>query len=573
MQNYTFLNEENGASSSKISSRRRALSLFQQESTSLLLERHPTIDFDTRNSSWIQKDSIKKDKVGDAWHNMTTGFDTGVLNYPILSLIPSIIVTAIIWNLEPWKGLTSTSMHALGVFIGFVIALLISHYEVSALVCFALAILSVSKNFMCLTAGGKRVDCHLCGQDDYFCDGYKDSFKVAVSGMTSDIVWLVFCAFHIGKAVEVSGLGKRIALHLVSLMGKTPIGLATSFCFAEFLLAPFIPSNSARGGGVIAPIVTSVIDVINAENVGSPELNAFLIMVAAQANLVSSSIFLTGQAPNPLVSEKAYHALHIRFGFMQWLTGSFVPGFITLLIIPFILTFLLKPKAYQSDVLIETIHQRLDSLGSLTWREWKLITVLLTCLTLWSTEGHTGLNNALIAFLAIVVMILADIITWDDISKNTKAWDTLFWLGGFVVIAEQLSYLNVTDWLGNKVSLILINNSFTPFQSTIALSMIYFFSMYMFSSATGHIVALAGPFLEAGATLKCPPFLITALLAYFGALCCCMTSYSTGSSAIYYGQGHIPRGQWFRIGFIMAIFYMAVYFSLGMIWWKVIGWW
>ncbi|KAI0238311.1 hypothetical protein L0F63_006519 [Massospora cicadina] len=478
-------------------------------------------------------------------------------------------------------------MHALSVFSGyasshfewaliyprFVVALLFSQYEVSSLVSFALAILAVTKNFICVS-DGRGVDCHRCGQDGYVCDGYKGALQVAISGLSNDIVWLVFCAFHIGKAVEVSGFGRRVALHLIALMGKTPLGLGLSFCLAgkgrgggltclEFVLAPFIPSNSARGGGVVAPIVTSVIDVIDSNGAGSESTNAFLILVAAQANLVSSSLFLTGQAPNPLVSEKANHVFHVQFRFMQWLAGNFLPGFATLLIVPPFLLYLIRPKPYDGPALLDAIHRQLAALGPLSWKEWKLVVVLLSCLTFWSTETHTGLNNALIAFVALGVMLVGDVITWEDVSKNTKAWDTLYWLGGFIVIAEQLSRLEVTDWLGNRISSVLVVYSASPVGGAVALGVLYFFSMYLFSSATGHIVALP----------QMPPRLLIALLAYFGALSCCLTSYSTGALTIYFGQGHIPRGRWFLYGFYLSILYLAIYLTLGMGWWKVLGWW
>ncbi|KAI0238312.1 hypothetical protein L0F63_006520, partial [Massospora cicadina] len=63
------------------------------EESPLILRRFPTIDFDTRGSTWLKEESIRKDRVGDAWHNLTAGFDTGVLHYPILSLIPSILIS------------------------------------------------------------------------------------------------------------------------------------------------------------------------------------------------------------------------------------------------------------------------------------------------------------------------------------------------------------------------------------------------------------------------------------------------------------------------------------------------
>lgn len=98
----------------------------------------------------------------------------------------------------------------------------------------------------------------------------------------------------------------------------------------------------------------------------------------------------------------------------------------------------------------------------------------------------------------------------------------MFWLGGFIVIAEQLSELQVTDWIGQKISSVLILHSFTPVGGAVTLAVLYFFSMYMFSSSTGHIVALVGPFFEAGDSLNCPPRLLISLIAYFGALSCCL---------------------------------------------------
>ncbi|KAI9298099.1 hypothetical protein K502DRAFT_362688 [Neoconidiobolus thromboides FSU 785] len=539
-----------------------------------------------RTSIASYQSSLKKDKIGDAWHNLFSGLDIDIFDHPLLSLIPSVIIAAIIWGIPPGSDLTHTSIHVLAVFAGFILALLISSYEVSALIAIALSVLALTKNLMCKGSDGASLECNLCGIIDS-CNAYKvTNFKLRYNDLiffrvasifTNDVVWLVFCAFHIGKAVEVSGLGKRIAMHLVAMMGSSTTGLGLSFCFAEFILAPFIPSNSARGGGVVAPIVTSVIQVIeessNNLTFHDNSINRYLILIASQANLISSSLFLTGLAPNPLISAKAYQVFKVEFGFMQWLTGSFVPGFFTLLVTPFFLFWIVKPKGYNGEIIQNDIKSKLDTLGPVTFKEWKLIIVLMVCLTLWSTESHTGLNNALIGFLAMVTMILVDILSWEDISKNTKAWDTLFWLSGFIVLAEQLSELNISDWLGDKVAKSLISENFSPVQSSIILALIYFLSMYMFSSATGHIVALVAAFLEAGVRLDCPPFLLISLLAYFSSLCCCMTTYSTGSLAIYFGQGYVERKQWFTVGFFMALFYFSIYFTIGMAWWKLLGWW
>ncbi|KAJ1775871.1 oxaloacetate transmembrane transporter activity protein, partial [Coemansia sp. RSA 1824] len=89
---------------------------------------------------------------------------------------------------------------------------------------------------------------------EYTCDPIGGSFEVAISGFSNKVSWLVFCAFHIGKAVEKTGFGKRVSLALVGSMGQSALGIGYAVCLAELILAPFIPSNTARGGGIVYPI-------------------------------------------------------------------------------------------------------------------------------------------------------------------------------------------------------------------------------------------------------------------------------------------------------------------------------
>ena len=60
--------------------------------------------------------------------------------------------------------------------------------------------------------------------------------------------WLIAIAFWLSGGFIKSGLGNRIAYGIVSLFGKTTLGLTYSLVFAEALLAPAIPSVAARAG-------------------------------------------------------------------------------------------------------------------------------------------------------------------------------------------------------------------------------------------------------------------------------------------------------------------------------------
>ena len=70
-----------------------------------------------------------------------------------------------------------------------------------------------------------------------------------------------------------------------------------------------------------------------------------------------------------------------------------------------------------------------------------------------------------------------------------------------------------------------------------------------------------------------PPHLMVALLAPFSNLCGCVTNYSTGPVIIYFGLGYVPAARWFRIGFLMSLYHLAIWLGLGLLWWKLLGWW
>jgi len=74
-----------------------------------------------------------------------------------------------------------------------------------------------------------------------------------LSGFTNQTVWLIFAAFLFSRAIGVTGLGMRVAYLLIRRFGSSSLRLAYSTVASGALLAPFVPSDTARGGGVVYP--------------------------------------------------------------------------------------------------------------------------------------------------------------------------------------------------------------------------------------------------------------------------------------------------------------------------------
>lgn len=85
------------------------------------------------------------------------------------------------------------------------------------------------------------------------------TFQQAFSAMTNDVIWLIVLAFFFAKGFVQTGLGDRVATFFVKILGKSTLGLSYGLTISEALLAPAMPSTTARAGGVYLPIIKSLV--------------------------------------------------------------------------------------------------------------------------------------------------------------------------------------------------------------------------------------------------------------------------------------------------------------------------
>ena len=397
-------------------------------------------------------------------------------------------------------------------------------------------------------------------------------FKVLVGGFGNKVVWLVVAAFLIAGAVEHTGFGRRIALSLVSWLGRSTLGLGYSICVSEFILGPVVPSNTARGGGIMAPIVRSLASALGSQPGDHPErAGRYLVLIGSHANLITASMFLTAMAANPLVAEMAKIHLDVDFTWGRWALGAIVPGLVGLALLPLLIHRLARPTISDARAAQEKARSELDEMGPWTRGQKIMAAVFVLLLVLWSTKFVHGMGSALVAWIGVCVLLLTGTESWDEVTGNAKAWDTLIWLGGLVTMATALKDKGVIDWFANIMSDQV--SGLPGVLVVLVLGLVYFYSMYGFSMFTAHITALIGAFFAVAAATNAPPLLTVAVLAYFSCLCGAMTNYSTGPVVIYFGLGYVPVSNWFKIGFVVSIFHLAIWLTIGMAWWKLLGWW
>ncbi len=145
----------------------------------------------------------------------------------------------------------------------------------------------------------------------------------AISGFANSAIWLIVGAFLFSRGFIKTGLGKRIAYNLIAAFGSSSLRLAYALALSDLILAPATPSNTARVGGVIMPITTSLAKAFGSEPQDGPrKIGSFLMQSIYQVNTITSAMFQTSMAGNTLVAALALQSFGI-VALVLWATSQF----------------------------------------------------------------------------------------------------------------------------------------------------------------------------------------------------------------------------------------------------------
>lgn len=395
----------------------------------------------------------------------------------------------------------------------------------------------------------------------------------ALSGYADRYVWLVLAAFFISRAMIKTGLGHRIALIFVRLMGRKTLGLGYSLVFTDFILASFIPSTGARSGGIILPIARSVTETYDSKPDDGTEgrLGTFLMSLLYQCEVILCATFLTGQASNAIIAGFAAKHAGIELNYSIWFISAIVPAMVSLAVVPMMIYRFFPPEIKETPNAVTFAHEELTRLGPLHWREKVLLVVFVGVVSLWITSSMHGIDATVIALLGIGCLLITNVLDWSDLINETHAWEVFIWYGGLVMLASALGETNLPKLFAEEIA------GFTYGWNWIyalgVLAIVYFYSHYGFASITAHVTAMFIPFLAVTTGVGAPAGLAVLVLTYFSNLSAGLTHYGTTPAPVYFGTGYVKMKTWWTIGLIASVINIIIWSTVGVFWWRAIGWW
>lgn len=457
-----------------------------------------------------------------------------------------ILVAVVVYFLPVPDGVEPTGMRMLGIFLGTIVALILQPLPTSSVALIGMAAAMLTKT---------------------------ESAAKALAGFSNTTVWLIVAAFFIAEGFLLTGLGKRIALLFVTRLGKSTLGLSYGMALTDLILAPATPSNTARCGGVVYPVVASLSQLEDSHP--EPEesrkrLGAFLTLTALQVNTVTSAMFLTAMAGNP-VAQEAAKKLGIEISWGRWALAAIVPGLVSLIAVPWVMSKIYPPTVTRTPEAPQLARDQLREAGPMSRKEWIMAGTFVLLLVLWCLGDMLKIDATTAAFTGIAVLLITGVLTWKDLADNASAWTTLVFFGVLVGMAAELNALGVIDWIGESVA---GSVDALPWLVAFAiLTLVYFYSHYLFASNTAHIVAMYAVFVGAAIATGAPPLFAALVFGFIGNLFGGLAHYSSGPAGVVFGSGYVKTAELFRIGFAISIVNIVIWTVIGGGWMKLIGIW
>jgi L-tartrate/succinate antiporter len=472
------------------------------------------------------------------------------------AIVP-IAVTALLALSPAPPGLAQHAWYYFAIFAGVIVALLTEPLPGGAIGLIGIVVATVLAPFV------------LYAPEDLAKPGFNPATAAltwALAGFSNATVWLIFAAFIFALAYDKAGLGKRIALTLVKLMGRNPLMLGYAIIAADTVLAPVTPSSTARSAGTIYPIIRNVPALYGSKpnDPSARKIGSYIMWVGLTTTNITSSLFLTALAPNLLAVEIVKRTAGITIDWMDWFIAIAPVGILLLIATPLLTYWLYPPGIKHSEEVPQWADKELRNMGAMSARETTVAVLVSAALILW-IFADKYVNPTTVALMVVAAMLAARVFSWDDMVKYAAAWNTLAWFATLVTLADGLNKVGFVKWFAEMTAAHLAGVS--PIAAMVALLAIFFFAHYMFASVTAHTTAMLPVMLAAGAAIPGMPvpqyaLLLCVSLGLMGEV----SPYGAGSSPVYYGSGYIPAHDFWRLGGIFGLIFFAVFLLLGVPW-------
>ncbi|MGA8319439.1 MAG: DASS family sodium-coupled anion symporter [Xanthobacteraceae bacterium] len=361
-------------------------------------------------------------------------------------LLVGIAALAAIIAMPQPAGLSVAGQHMLGIFAFAVIIWMTEAVEYAASSIMLMALMAFLLGFAPDPAHPERAL------------GTGAALSVTLDGFTNPAVALIAASLVIAAAMAITGLDRRLAFKVISLLGTSRSRLLIGTIVVMAVLAFFIPTASARVA-CLTPIILGLISAFGIDK--KSRVAGMLMMSICYLSLIWAMGIATGAAQNVYVNALMERAIHTRISWADWLIVGAPFSLALSVALYFLLMKMMAPRP--GEVLTgeaggttagnDNIPPSPEQLGPMTPDEIKLLIFSVVLLGFWATEKKLhDFDSSTVAVAAVALMFVPGIgmLKWAQVQARVP-WGILIQLGVGVGLGTALLKTGAAAWLASYV--------------------------------------------------------------------------------------------------------------------------
>lgn len=392
-----------------------------------------------------------------------------------------------------------------------------------------------------------------------------------------EILFLFLGGFLIALGIEESGLHRRVALHVLRIVGDRPRQIVLGFMLATAGLSMWI-SNTATTL-MMLPIAVSVLGQIDrgsGDRAGAVQFPVALLLSVAYSASIGGIATLIGTPPNLMFLEfYGRYAPGEMVSFAAWMALAMPFSAAMLLIAWTLLTRVLFPIGTTPMLGGKAvIREQLRALGPITSSELRMAIIFAATALLWITREPVqgwgwgpalgsevdgtlksfAKDSTVAIFMAILCFIVPrgggdrrTLVTWDLTPRIP--WSIILLYGGGFALGAGLMETGLDVYLGQRLAERMGGLSAVGRIGLVTAAMTFFTELTSNMASVTMLLPILG---ETAHQLEMPVWdlMVPATLA---ASCAFMLPIATAPNAIAYSSGRVRMWDMIRAGFLLNI--------------------
>lgn len=402
--------------------------------------------------------------------------------------------------------------------------------------------------------------------------GSVQGLTMAVGGFSNTALILVAAALFLATAMTITGLDRRIALYILSLVGARTGRVVIGNILVTIVLSLLVPSATARAAAMV-PIMLGIVAAFGLDQ--RSRFASLLMITTAQGIGVWNVGVKTAAAQNMVAIGFIQKMLGHDISWLQWLTAAAPFSILLSIGLYVIMTTMLKPETDMVPGGAAAIRKALGDLGPMSGPEKRLLTVSLILLCFWATEAILQpFDSATTTTVAVAILFLPGIgvMEWKQ-AQARFPWGTIVLFGVGISLGTVLLQTKAAAWIANLIVAVFGLDHFGALPILAVLALFLIIIHLGFASATALAAAMIPIIIAVLEKVQTPGISVigmTMLLQFvisFGFI----LPVNSPQGMVAYGTETFPARDFVRTGLVLTVLAYGLTLLFGATYWHWLG--